>query len=657
MKKVLVCLMSVVLLIMAGCRKPSAGDYPIKPVPFTQVQVTDSFWLPKIETNRTVTIPFAFRKSEETGRIANFAVAGKVIPGKFCSKYGYDDSDVYKIIEGASYSLATHPDPKLETYLDSLANLIAKAQEPDGYLYTMRTINPDSSWAKNRWERDPLGSHELYNVGHFYEAAVAHYQATGKRTLLDVAIKNADLLVNTFGPDKLHITPGHPETEIGLVKLYRATGNKKYLELARFFVDQRGKRDPDANPKYYREYILTHKPLLEQNEAVGHAVRALYLYAGATDIAALMNDKAYLKHMDKLWEDVVYRKIYITGGVGAWPAWEAFGPAYALPNDTAYAETCAAIANVLWNQRMFLLHGDSKYIDVLERSLYNGVISGYSLDGTRFFYPNPLESDGKTPFNMGSCTRQEWFDCSCCPSNLARFIPSVPGYIYAFRRDTVYVNLFISSRATIVIGNNALVLEQETRYPWDGKVKLTLHPAPGMKTILAVRLPGWVQGKPLPGDLYSYLNSFDATPQVVVNGQPVSANFSNGYLLLNYPWKDGDIAELEFPMAVRKVIANPLVKDDEGKMAVERGPVVYCAEGADNPFNLENISVPEDAEFEPIWKPELLKGVIILKGTALTADKKAGTREVTLIPYYAWSNRGCNPMKVWFRRAEGQPEE
>lgn len=631
---------------------PAIKDYPVIPVPFSNVQVTDSFWLPIIETNRTVTIPFAFKKCEETGRIANFAVAGKVIPGRFCSKYGFDDSDVYKIIEGAAYTLTTHPDPRLEAYLDSIANLIAKAQEPDGYLYTMRTINPDSSWAKERWVNVPLGSHELYNVGHFYEAAVAYFQATGKRNLLDVATKNADLLCRTFGPDKLHITPGHPEIEIGLVKLYRATGSIKYLNLARFFVDERGWRDSTANPKYFAEYNLTHKPLLEQNEAVGHAVRALYLYSGATDMAAIMNDTAYLHHMNTLWQDVVYRKFYITGGVGAWPSHEAFGPAYALPNDTAYAETCAAIANVLWNQRMFLLSGDSRYIDVLERSLYNGVISGYSLDGTTFFYPNPLMADGKTPFNMGSCTRQEWFGCSCCPSNLARFIPSVPGYIYATKADTVFVNLFIGSKATFSLGKTTFGIEQSTRYPWNGQVTIILHPKVVTHAVLAVRIPEWATGRPLPGGLYGYIGQTDAKPEVMINGKPIGMNTVKGYVVLSGGWKDGDVVSLSLPMEVKKVVANPMVKADSMKLAVEYGPMVYCAEGADNGNNVFNYIVPDNASFTATYNPALLKGVVVIKGQVQISDKgnKARPGVVTLIPYYAWSNRGCNAMTVWFQR-------
>jgi DUF1680 family protein len=656
MKKTALSLFLLVFLLTWACKKePVVRDYPIQPLPFTSVKVADSFWLPRIETNRTMTIPFAFRKSEETGRISNFAVAGKLKTGGFCSKYGYDDSDVFKIIEGAAYSLATHPDPILEGYLDSLALLISKAQEADGYLYTMRTIDSAKSWAKDRWLNDPVGSHELYNVGHFYEAAVAHYAATGKRTLLDVAIKNADLLVKSFGPDKLHITPGHPETEIGLIKLYRTTGNPAYLELARFFVDQRGKKDSLANPKYYREYILTHKPLLEQEEAVGHAVRALYLYSGATDIAAITGDQSYLEAMDQLWEDVVFRKMYVTGGIGAWPTWEAFGPPYALPNDTAYAETCAAIANVLWNQRMFLLHGDSKYIDVLERSLYNGALSGISLEGNLFFYPNPLYADGKSNFNMGTCTRQEWFDCSCCPSNLARFLPSIPGYMYAVKKDTVYTNLFIAGEARLEVQKKTLVLEQQTRYPWEGNVRILVHATKPVQAVMAVRIPGWARNQPVPGDLYTYLDKQENDVVLKVNGHAGEVPVENGYALLKKEWKEGDLIEIEFPMEVRKVIANEAVKDDRGKLALERGPLVFCLEQADNGKGLEGISVNDQSVFTASFDPGLLNGIVVLKGEGNLRGKNQVP--VLAIPYYAWSNRGCGEMTVWMNREKKSSNE
>ncbi|MFN8206374.1 MAG: glycoside hydrolase family 127 protein [Bacteroidales bacterium] len=649
MKKTALTLIFLVFLITWACKnEPASRDYPIQPLPFTSVSVADSFWLPRIETNRITTIPFAFHKSEETGRISNFAVAGKIKEGGFCSKYGYDDSDVYKIIEGAAYSLSTHPDPALEAYLDSLALLISRAQEPDGYLYTMRTIDSAKSWAKDRWLNDPVGSHELYNVGHFYEAAVAHYAATGKRTLLDVAIRNADLLVKSFGPDKLHITPGHPETEIGLIKLYRATGNPAYLTLARFFIDQRGKRDSLANPKYYREYILTHKPLLEQEEAVGHAVRALYLYSGATDIAAIMGDQDYLAAMDRLWEDVVFRKMYVTGGIGAWPTWEAFGPPYALPNDTAYAETCAAIANVLWNQRMFLLHGDSKYIDVLERSLYNGALSGISLGGNLFFYPNPLYSDGHSNFNMGTCTRQEWFDCSCCPSNLARFLPSIPGYMYAVKKDTVYTNLFIAGKASLQVHGKNLTIEQQTRYPWEGQVKLLVHASEPVQAVMAVRIPGWARNQPSPGDLYTYLGIPENETIIKVNGTAGEVMVDKGYAIIKKDWKEGDVIAIDFPMEVRKVLANEAVSVDRGKLALERGPLVYCLEQADNGKGLADISVNDRTAFTASFEPDLLDGLVVLKGEGKLRDKKQVPLKA--IPYFAWSNRGCGEMTVWMNR-------
>ena len=430
----------LLVVFSLSCQKEMRKDYAVKPVPFTEVQVTDSFWLPRMETNRKVTIPFAFNKCEETGRIENFEKAGGLIQGEF-EGIRYNDSDVYKIMEGAAYSLSLREDLGLEKYMDELITKIAAAQEEDGYLYTARTIDPENpppGAGEERWSN--LGSsHELYNVGHMYEAAVAHFQATGKRNFLDIALKNADFIAETFGPDKKKGFPGHQEIEIGLVKLYRVTGERKYLELAKFFLDQRGRME---HPKKFSEdspfsiynqdwYLQAHKPVIEQEEAIGHAVRATYMYSGMADVAALTGDEDYISAIDRIWENVVSRKLYITGGIGASRRGEAFGENYVLPNKTAYNETCAAIGNIFWNHRLFLLHGHARYIDVLERTLYNGFLSGISLSGDRFFYPNPLESDGKFRFNQGEATRKAWIDCACCPGNKPRFLPSFPGYVYA----------------------------------------------------------------------------------------------------------------------------------------------------------------------------------------------------------------------------------
>src|SRR3989442_10130790 len=456
-------------------------DYPVKPVPFTSVHFNDGFWAPRLEINRKVTIPFAFKKDEETKRIYNFeraaaALRGETLKDKTPPGYPFDDTDVYKVIEGAAYALNVQPDPELEAYVDGLIAKIGAAQEADGYLYTTRTIDPEHPhrWAgTKRWELEKVDSHELYDLGHLYEAAVAYYQATGKRSLLDIALKTADLLDKTFGPGKQSIWPGHQITEMGLVKLYRVTGDERYLDLAKFLLDARG---PDCTKGSGRTYNQSHLKVVDQPEAVGHAVRATYMHSGMADVAALTGDLSYVNAIDKIWEDVADKKLYITGGIGATGSGEAFGTAYELPNMSAYNETCAAVGNDFWNQRLFLLHADAKYIDVMERTLYNGLISGVSLDGKTFFYPNPLESAGQH-------RRSPWFGVACCPGNITRFLPSVPGYVYAQRGDALFVNLFIGSTADIKLDNGRkLKVVQETRYPRDGAIKMTVSPdTPGKR--------------------------------------------------------------------------------------------------------------------------------------------------------------------------------
>ncbi len=637
-------------LVMYSCQSPkNKSDYPITPVPFTNITLSDSFWSKRIETNRTVTIPFGFNRCEEEGRIRNFAKAGGLMEGKYEGKMPFDDTDVYKIIEGASYSLKVHPDEKLEKYIDDIITKIAAAQEDDGYLCTWKTIDPDTTpawWVKPgpRWH-DLGASHELYNAGHMYEAAFAHYQATGKRNFLDIALKNADLIANTFGPSKKLTPPGHQVIETGLVKLYRATHDKKYLDLAKFFLDQRGNAE---GHELYGPYSQDHVPVVQQDEAVGHAVRAVYMYAGMADIASIYNDSTYLNAIDKIWDNVVSRKIYITGGIGARHKGEAFGDNYELPNLTAYNETCAAIGNIYWNHRMFLLHGDARYIDVLERTLYNGMISGVSLSGDLFFYPNPLESDGKYEFNIGELGRQPWFDCSCCPSNVARFIPSVTNYVYAHRGKNLYVNLFIAGKADIVLNKTPVQISQETEYPWDGKVVLKVDPKSNMQFALNVRIPGWATGHPLPGNLYYYLDENQGNISLTLNGERLDLNLNNGFAVIERQWAQGDVVELNLPMPVRRVAANENVKENKNKVALMRGPIVYCVEGVDNGGSVLDLSVPDDSEFQVEYKSDLLNGVTVIKGNAV--NKSGRQQELTAIPYYAWAHRGNGEMSVWLPR-------
>lgn len=618
--------------------------YPIDPVPFTSVKVTDNFWGQRLQASREVTIPLAFSKCEETGRYENFVKAAHPNDTYKVEGFSFDDTDVYKTIEGASYSLQTYPDKKLQKYIDSVLVIVAGAQEPDGYLYTARTMNPKHphNWAgKERWVAVENLSHEFYNLGHMIEGAVAHYQATGKRNFLDIAIKYADCVCREIGngPQQKKYVPGHQIAEMALVKLYMATGDKKYLDQAKFFLDTRGYTSrKDA-------YSQAHKPVVEQDEAVGHAVRAVYMYSGMADVAAITGDSSYIKAIDKIWDNIVSKKIYITGGIGARHAGEAFGNNYELPNLSAYCETCAAIGNVYMNYRLFLLHGDAKYFDVLERTLYNGLISGVSLDGGSFFYPNPLSSNGKY-------SRKPWFGCACCPSNVSRFIPSLPGYVYAVKNDQVYVNLYLSNKAELKVDKKKILLEQETSYPWNGDIRLKITQG-NQDFTMKLRIPGWVRGNVLPSDLYSYADNQKPAYQVSVNGQTVESDVNDGYLSIARKWKKGDVVEVHFDMIPRIVKANPKVEADHGRVAVERGPIVYCAEWPDNRFNVHSILLNQHPQFKVTDKPELLYGIrqITTDAQALSYDKagKLVTKDVelTLIPYYAWAHRGEGDMEVW----------
>lgn len=619
--------------------------YPFQPVPFTQVTIQDEFWSPRIETNRTVTIPYAFQKCEETGRIDNFVKAAGGMDGPHTG-LPFNDSDVFKIIEGAAYVLRVHPDPELEAYIDGIIEKIAAAQEADGYLYTARTIDPDHphEWSgMERWSSLKM-SHELYNLGHMYEGAVAYFQATGKRAFLDVSIKSADLICDVFGPDALRQVPGHQEVELGLVKLYGVTGNEKYLALAKFFLDERGHAngrdlmEAVGNPAYMQDHL----PVIEQREAAGHSVRATYMYSAMADVAALTGDQDYINAIRLIWENVAQKKMALTGGLGARHHGEAFGDDYELPNQTAYNETCAAIGSIFWNHRLFLLDGQAKYYDILERTLYNGFLSGTSLEGNTFFYVNPLESDGKYTFNSDNTIgRQPWFYCSCCPTNVIRLMPSLPGYIYAMRDDRLYVNLYMGSHAQLEVGGSAVRIVQTTRYPWEGQVSLTVDPAQPTPFTLSLRIPGWVNGQPVPGDLYRYLDAAPAGVTVHVNGETIPTGSGQDYVNITRVWQAGDRVEISLPMPIRRVVAHSQVLDCQGKAALERGPLVYAAEGIDNGGHALNIVVPDDLQLAAEHRPDLLNGITVITGSSFMA-----------IPYYAWSHRGIGEMAVWFSRAK-----
>jgi uncharacterized protein len=638
--------MAMITSIAAGQIQDTlkTGSEKIESVGIRDVHLTDNFWLPIIETVQRNTIAYALNKCEEEGRLENFLIAGGEMEGTTRGVMPFDDTDIYKIIEGASSSLISSPNPELEARLDEIIAIIAVGQEEDGYLTTWRTIDgmhPSADWVEPgpRWHH-LAASHELYNGGHLFEAAAQHYAATGKTNLLNIATGYADLLVETFGPGKLETVPGHQIVETGLIKLYRITGKKAYLELAKYFLDNRG---VENNRKSFGPYSQDHLPVVQQDEVVGHAVRAVYMYAGMTDIAELYQDQDYFHAVEALWNNMVNKKLYITGGIGARHEGESFGDNYELPNLTAYAETCASIGSVIWNQRLFQITGDKAYYDVLERTLYNGTISGISLNGTRFFYPNCLEADGEYAFNQGHCTRAEWFGCSCCPTNLIRFIPSIPSLIYGQNGNNILINLYASSEARMTVDEQEVKLTQTTNYPWAGDVDISLEIDSRQPITLKLRIPGWAANQPVPGDLYHYIDSTDTKIGLKLNGKPVDYKVEGGYLAITRKWGAKDILSLSIPMPVRKVVANPLVKDLEGLVALERGPLVYCLESPDNTGGLKDISIAEETVLTP-HKSDMLGGVVTLEGQSPEGEK------ITAIPYYAWANRGVTSMKVWLPR-------
>jgi len=592
-------------------------------VPFTEVKVQDEFWAPRIATNREKSIPHNFQWCEQTGRFSNFAKAAGLIDGKFEGIY-FNDSDVYKVLEGAAYSLADHPDPKLDEMTDAVIAKIAAAQQENGYLNSYYTlVEPDKKWT------NCASKHELYCAGHLIEGAVAHYRATGKRTLLDVAVKFANRIDEIFGPGKRYDVPGHEELELALVKLYQVTDDERYLKLSKFFLDTRG--DESNRPRLYGAYCQDHMPVRKQSEIVGHAVRAMYLYSGVADVAAYTGDQEYIDAMDRLWQNVVQRKMYVTGGIGVQNHGEGFSGEYNLPNAAAYCETCAAIGMALWNHRLNLMHGDAKYADVVERAMYNGILSGIDLGGEKFFYVNPLASSG-------GHHRQPFFGCACCPSNVVRFVPSVPGYVYATTGAGIYVNLYAAGVGKIALSaERAVEIEQQTRYPWDGKVRLVVKPSKPAKEFgwfqVYLRIPGWCE-----------------EPKLSLNGEAVDPiRTVGGYAQICRYWDAGDVVELDLPMPVRRIEAHPKVQADVGRVAIQRGPVVYCFEKVDNPDGVANIVLPDDPKFTAEHRGDLLGGVTVIEGV----DRSG--RKITAVPYYAWDHREPGDMAVWVRQDGKSP--
>ena len=618
-------------------------DYSIQLLATSAVQVSDGFWGPRLETNRRVTLPANLEKCAESGRIDNFRKAGGELAGAHEGLH-FNDSDVFKVIEGAALDLQLQPDAARQAEIETIIGHIAAAQEADGYLYTARSIDPARPHefaGAQRWSQ--LGtSHELYNAGHLYEAAVAWYEASGSRSLLEVALRNVGLIDATFGPQGRHDVPGHQEIELGLVKLFRVTGERRYLELAQFFLDERGRENGRALQGGYglADYTQDHLPVREQREAVGHAVRATYMYAGMTDVAALGGDEALAAASRTLWRDVCEHKLALTGGIGARHQGEAFGAAWELPNQSSYNETCAAIGNMLWNQRLFQLDGDPRCYDVLERTLYNGFLAGVDLAGDRFFYVNPLAFDGVTKFNRDdSRERQPWFECSCCPTNIVRLLPALGGMIYAQEADRLYVNLFIGNRARAEIDGVEVGLQLETDWPWAGDVRLEVQPERALPFELRLRVPGPQSGQAVPGALYRYLDARPGALRLRINGAAQEAEVVGGYLSLRRRWEPGDVVELALELPLRRVLAHPAVTELAGRVALERGPLVYAAEGVDNGGRALELPLPDELALAAEWREELPGGLMALRGEGFTA-----------IPYYAWGHRGVGEMNVWYQR-------
>ena len=663
-------------ILPAGCDTAARHDYPLAPVPFNQVELVDDFWLPRLERQIKVTVPHALEQTEPA--VENLRRCGNLLHGRGGEKpftHRFVSSDLYKVMEGAAYLLMIRRDPDLETRLDEIIRIIADAQQDDGYLYVAHisgVANPrEMGETPYSWV---VHSHELYNMGHLYEGAVAYYRATGKDAWLKVAEKSARHIHKVFfegdpnynGGKPVRQAPGHEEIELALCKLYRVTGERLYLDLAKRFLDVRGVTyRPDGEGVMAPTYAQQHKPVVQQRKAVGHAVRAGYLYAGMADVSALTGDPSYARALDHIWHHIVDTKMHITGGLGAVHGIEGFGPEYVLPNKEAYNETCAAVANVLFNVRMFLLHRDARYFDMTEVALLNNALAGVSLSGDRFFYVNPLEADGKTKFNHRSAGRAPWFGCACCPSNIARLIPQVSGFMYAHTGDAIYVTLYGGNRTAIPIDGGTVKVAQTSGYPFDGRVDLVLSPDGPQTFSLHLRIPTWAREQFVPGALYRYATD-EAEPWTIhVNGEPVEAPLEKGFAVVERTWRPGDKVRLDLPMPVRLSTCHPKVEANRGRMAVTRGPLVYCAEEVDNGGPVQRFFMLERPQTGPVKTAAFTDGPlagivkVALPAKEVGAGGSARDAALTLVPYYAWNNRGEKSMIVWLPRtaeaARGTP--
>jgi DUF1680 family protein len=620
-------------------------DYPIQPIWLQSVSSVGGFWGQRLETHRSALLPHAWKHLHHN--IENFRKAAGKIEGTHEGLH-WDDSDLYKVMEGAAYALALQSGEETQAFLDALIETVAAAQEPDGYLYTARTIDPENPTpgaGPTRWSFLP-GSHELYCMGHVIEAALAHYEASGRRTFLNVALLTANLLDATFGEGKLRDVPGHQEVELALAKLYRVTGDPRFLRLCRFFVEERGRHD---RRKSYGEAEQDHLPALEQTVPVGHAVRAAYLYSAMTDIAALQDDAAYALASEHLWNEVVTKRMALTGAVGARHDGEAFGDPYELPNREPHNETCASVGMMLWSHRLFLLNGDSKYLDALERTLYNAYLASHSLDGKAFFYCNPLEasaSDGDPP------KRSEWIGCACCPTNVARITPQVPALAYAIQDNRVYASLFMEMKASLELQGGRVRVKTATNYPWSGNVSWNLQSESDAPFYMefAVRIPGWAVGHPVPGDLYQYQETEVEPFSLTLNGIPARYQMERGFAVMGWAARPGEATEvrLDLPMPIRRVLPHERIEATQGKIAIERGPLVYCVEGVDHPQGIGNLQLSEAGELKDRFDAERLGGIVIITDTE---ESRKGSPSLLAIPYFAWDNREPSEMTVWLKKS------
>ncbi len=639
--------MRIFIMIILGCvitlnlsAEEPTPHRKLTPVEFHNVKIQDEFWQPRLKVNHEKTVWHNIEWCEKTGRIRNFAKAAGMEDGEFEGIY-FNDSDVYKVLEGASYSLALFPDDALEAKLDEIIEKIANAQEENGYLNTYYTLEePDKRWS------DLKVKHELYCAGHLIEAGIAHYQATDKRTLLDVAIKFADLIDEKFGLDKRRDVPGHEELELALIKLYHLTGEKRYLDLSQFFIEERGHAH---DRELYGNSLQDHAPIREQDQVFGHAVRAMYLFSGVADVASITGDPGYLVAMSNIWNDLVSHKMYVTGGIGVSGHGEGFAGGYDLPNENSYAETCASIALAFFNHRMNLIHADSRYADVFERVLYNGLLSGVSMDGDKFFYRNPLASDGPESFQTSGGKqgdseyhRQHWFNCACCPTNVVRFIPKIGEYIYAYQPDGIYINQYIASQTMIPLSSTEVEVTIKSQYPWEGNIQIHLTPKTAAKFDLNLRIPSWCN-----------------KPSIRVNGEKIEYRLHAGYVRLDREWNKNEIITLNLPMEIKRIQAHPYVKADRAKVALQRGPLVYCLEEMDNPVGVKYMALHRDAELEARYVEDLLSGVVVITGEAIMKDLSHWNEQLyqpvtpnkttpfMAVPYYSWDNRTPGEMVVW----------